>query len=105
MSGLKVVTCKGDVLDLNRGLAKNATGYDMRQLFVEARDAGLYCRGDDAVGAYAQESDGDGARSAWNSAIMEALNAFQSALDLTAFEFFSDRAVQLVTARGDVASV
>jgi FAD/FMN-containing dehydrogenase len=35
-------------------------------------------------------------------AIMQVLDAFQKGLDLTAFEFFSDRAVQLVTARGDV---
>lgn len=32
--GLKVVTGAGDVLDLNKGLIKNATGFDLRQLFV-----------------------------------------------------------------------
>src|SRR5690554_8146139 len=35
-------------------------------------------------------------------AIMPVLHAFQSKLDLTAFEFFSDRAMAKVLARGDV---
>lgn len=34
VAGLKVVTGRGDVLDLQRGLLKNATGYDLRHLFV-----------------------------------------------------------------------
>lgn len=32
--GLKVVTGRGELLNLNRGLIKNATGYDLRQLFI-----------------------------------------------------------------------
>lgn len=32
--GLKVVTGAGEVLELNKGLIKNATGFDLRQLFV-----------------------------------------------------------------------
>jgi FAD/FMN-containing dehydrogenase len=34
IAGLTVVTGKGDVLRLNRGLVKNATGYDLRHLFI-----------------------------------------------------------------------
>ena len=34
IAGLKVVTGTGDVLDLNKGLMKNATGYDLRHLFI-----------------------------------------------------------------------
>ena len=34
VSGLKVVTGKGDILNLNEGLAKNNTGYDLRHLFI-----------------------------------------------------------------------
>ena len=34
ISGLKVVTGKGELLELNKGLAKNATGYDLRHLFI-----------------------------------------------------------------------
>jgi len=32
--GLKVVTGRGELLDLNRGLIKNASGYDLRHLFI-----------------------------------------------------------------------
>jgi FAD/FMN-containing dehydrogenase len=34
VSGLKVVTGGGEVLELNQGLIKNATGYDLRHLFI-----------------------------------------------------------------------
>ncbi len=36
VAGLKVVTGTGDLLELNQDLIKNATGYDMRQLFIGA---------------------------------------------------------------------
>lgn len=34
VAGLKVVTGNGDVLELNNALVKNATGYDLRHLFI-----------------------------------------------------------------------
>mgnify|MGYP001954352570 CR=1 FL=1 len=34
VSGLKVVTGKGEKLHLNKSLVKNATGYDLKNLFV-----------------------------------------------------------------------
>lgn len=34
--GLTVVTGKGDILHLNKGMTKNATGYDLRHLFIGA---------------------------------------------------------------------
>lgn len=34
--GLKVVTGTGELLELNNGLVKNATGYDLRHLFIGA---------------------------------------------------------------------
>lgn len=34
ISGLTVVTGTGDILKLNQGLIKNATGYDLRHLFI-----------------------------------------------------------------------
>ena len=36
IKGMKVVTGAGELLDLNRGLSKNATGYDFRHLFTGA---------------------------------------------------------------------
>jgi FAD/FMN-containing dehydrogenase len=34
VAGLKVVTGSGEVLECNRGLVKNASGYDLRHLFI-----------------------------------------------------------------------
>jgi glycolate oxidase subunit GlcD len=34
VAGLKVVTGSGEILELNHGLVKNATGYDLRHLFI-----------------------------------------------------------------------
>src|SRR5699024_3707461 len=34
VSGLTVVTGEGEILELNQGLMKNATGYDLRHLFI-----------------------------------------------------------------------
>lgn len=63
VAGMKVVTGKGDVLELNKDLIKNATGYDMRQLFIGAgRDVGLCGRSHHASGPCAEKPDGDGAR-------------------------------------------
>ena len=36
VAGMKVVTGTGELLELNRDLIKNATGYDLRQLFIGA---------------------------------------------------------------------
>ena len=34
VAGLKIVTATGEILNLNRGLIKNATGYDLRHLMI-----------------------------------------------------------------------
>ena len=36
IAGLKLVTANGDLLELNRGLIKNSSGYDLRQLVIGA---------------------------------------------------------------------
>lgn len=36
IAGLKVITGTGELLELNNGLVKNATGYDLRHLFIGA---------------------------------------------------------------------
>ena len=105
VSGLKVVTGKGDILELNKDLIKNATGYDLRQLFI----------GSEGTLGFVVEATMRLERAPKNltamvlgttdfNAIMPVLHAFQSKLDLTAFEFFSDKALAKVMARGDVPS-
>ncbi|RLT91987.1 MAG: FAD-binding oxidoreductase [Ketobacter sp.] len=103
VKGLKVVTGKGDLLDLNVGLDKNATGYDFRHLFIGA----------EGTLGFIVEATMKLARTPKNltvlvlgvpefRAIMKVLETFQSQIDLTAFEFFSDKAVQLVTEHQEV---
>ena len=103
VAGLTVVTGAGEVLELNQGLQKNNAGYDLRQLFIGAEGTlgliveatmqltrppkGLTCL---VLGA--QDFDG----------IMGVYNHFKASLDLTAFEFFSEEALQKVVAHGDL---
>ncbi|MCG8315414.1 MAG: FAD-binding oxidoreductase [Pseudomonadales bacterium] len=103
VAGLTVVTGKGEILNLNADLVKNATGYDFRHLFIGA----------EGTLGFITEATMKLARTPNNltalvlgvpefRAVMDVLNTFQRNIDLTAFEFFSEKAVQLVTARGDV---
>ena len=97
IKGMKVVTGAGELLDLNRGLSKNATGYDFRHLFtgaegtlgfiVELTLALTNKPSDPTVLVLGVES---------MEPIMQVLQAFQSKLHLTAFEFFSEKALKHV---------
>ncbi len=103
VAGLKVVTGKGDILELNKDLVKNNTGYDMRQLFI----------GGEGTLGIITEATMRLTRTPKNlnvlvlgvpefEAIMDVLHAYQGKMDLTAFEFFSHKAMSKVIARGDV---
>lgn len=97
VAGLTVVTGAGEILELNLDLKKNNSGYDLRQLFIGAEGTlGLIVNATMRL-----------ARQPGNltvlvlgvpefEAIMNVLNTFQSKLDLSAFEFFSERALQKV---------
>ena len=101
--GLTVVTGKGDILQLNRGMVKNATGYDLRQLFIGSEGTlGFVTHAqiklerqpqDLNVMVLGMESFND---------VMNVLSAFQAKIDLTAFEFFDDVAIDKLMAHGQV---
>ena len=95
--GLKVVTGNGDILELNRGLLKNNAGYDLRQLFIGAEGT-LGFVVEAIIGLARQPFDLTALVLGVPefSAIMEVLNAYQSKMDLTAFEFFSEKALKKV---------
>ena len=103
VAGLKVVTGTGELLELNKDLTKNATGYDLRQLFI----------GSEGTLGFVVEATMKLDRAPRNltamvlgtpdfDSIMPVLHAFQDKVDLTAFEFFSDKAMAKIMARGDV---
>ncbi|TXS90871.1 FAD-binding oxidoreductase [Parahaliea maris] len=97
VAGLKLVTGTGELLDLNRGLVKNNAGYDLRQLVIGAEGTlGLVVEAtmslarppkDPAVLVLGVPDMG---------AIMQVLSAYQGRMELQAFEFFSELALQKV---------
>lgn len=104
IAGLTVVTGKGDILNLNNGLVKNATGYDLRHLFI----------GSEGTLGFITEATIRLMRPPKHlavlvlgvpefDALMNVSRSFQDKIDLTAFEFFSDKALHYVCARGEVA--
>ena len=98
IAGLKVVTGAGEVLELNRGLVKNATGYDLRHLYI----------GSEGTLGFVVEADVRLAEPPAPSRVMvlgvdrmkdilSVLTRFQADVALSAFEFFSELAVGRVT--------
>lgn len=96
--GLRVVTGAGDILDLNQGLLKNNTGYDFRHLFIGSEGTlGLICeatlqltrpQAGTTVMVLGIDTFAD---------IVAVLQAFSAQIDLSAFEFFSQAALDKVT--------
>ncbi|NWB64236.1 FAD-binding oxidoreductase, partial [Pseudomonas sp. F1002] len=102
VAGMKVVTGKGDLLELNKDLIKNATGYDMRQLFIGAEGTlGFVVEATMRLDRAPKNLTAMVLGTTDFDSIMPVLHAFQSKLDLTAFEFFSDKALAKVLGRGD----
>lgn len=97
--GMKVVTGTGEVLDLNRGLIKNATGYDFRHLFIGSEGTlGLIVELTLALCSKPQDPKVLLLGVEQITDTMEVLKAFRNKLELTAFEFFSDKAMSHVIA-------
>lgn len=103
VAGLTVVTGKGEILRLNKDLIKNNTGYDMRQLFI----------GGEGTLGLITEATMRLTRKPKNLTVlvlaipelddvMKVLSQFQNAMDLTAFEFFSDKAMRKVVEHQEV---
>lgn len=99
VAGLKVVTGRGELLDLNRGLVKNASGYDLRHLIVGSEgtlglivEATLKLENTPApskVLLLGMQSMDD---------LMKVFAHLRSRLELSAFEFFTDLALRHVMA-------
>ena len=101
--GLTVVTGKGDVLHLNNGMTKNATGYDLRQLFIGAEGTlGIVTEAQIRLERQPKNLSVMVLGVPEFAHIMQILSAFQAKMDLTAFEFFDDVAVSKLLATGHV---
>ncbi len=104
IAGLRVVTGSGKLLDCNHGLIKNATGYDLRHLFIGSEGTlGFVVEADirlidpprpQVVMVIGVNRFRD---------ILAVLARFQRTLTLSAFEFFSELALRKVTAHRELA--
>ena len=101
VAGLKLVTGRGDVLDLNRGLVKNSSGYDLRHLAI-ASEGTLGIVVEATLRLTDPAPPGNVMLLALPSfeALMQVFDAFRERLQLQAFEFFTDRALNHVLAHG-----
>jgi len=97
VAGLKVVTPTGEILNLNRGLIKNATGYDLRHLMigsegtlgiiVEATMQLVKPQPEQSVMLLALDS---------LDSVMRVFSLAKKELNLSAYEFFTDIALKHV---------
>ena len=101
IAGLKVVAGNGELLDLNRGLVKNSSGYDFRQLLVGSEGTlGI------VVEATLKLTDPPLPSQVMllalpdMDALMQVFALFRARLALQAFEFFTDHALRHVLAHG-----
>ena len=101
IAGLKVVTGGGELLELNRGLIKNSSGYDLRQLMIGSEGTlGI------VVEATLKLTDPPPLSQVMllalpdMEALMRVFGLFRAQLALQAFEFFTDHALQHVLAHG-----
>ena len=103
VAGLKVVTGSGEVIDCNHGLIKNATGYDLRHLFIGAEGTlGLVVEAEMRLARAPAPQQVMVLGVPAFSDILKVLAAFRSDLTLSAFEFFSERALTKVLAHRDL---
>ena len=95
--GLKVVTGKGDVLELNNGLIKNATGYDLRHLFIGSEGTlGIITEATIQLVKPPLEQSVMLLALSSLDAVMRVFTLAKKHLTLSAYEFFTDIALKHV---------
>ena len=98
--GLTVVTGTGEILQLNRGLIKNNTGYDFRHLFIGSEGTlGIICEATLRLTQAPKNRSVQVLGINQFQNIMDVLKIYNESLPLTAFEFFSDLALTKVISR------
>ncbi|MEK2646291.1 FAD-binding oxidoreductase [Bdellovibrio sp. BCCA] len=97
IAGLKVVTGTGDVLELNNGLVKNATGYDLRHLFVGSEGTlGFIVEATIKLAPAPPPMKVLVMAVSGLDAVMTIFAEFKTKTSLVAFEMFSDKALKKV---------
>ena len=101
IAGLAVVDGNGDLLDLNRGLVKNSSGYDLRHLLIGSEGTlGLVVEVTVRLADPAPPTNVMLFALPGMDALMQVFDACRRELRLAAFEFFTDRALHHVLRDG-----
>lgn len=101
IAGLKVVTGSGELLELNRGLIKNSSGYDLRQLMIGSEGTlGVVVEATLRLTEPPPPSQVMLLALPDMDALMQVFSVFRAKLSLQAFEFFTDIAQRHVLAHG-----
>lgn len=101
IAGLRVVTGTGEVLELNRGLVKNSSGYDLRELMIGSEGTlGIVVEAMLRLTDPPPESGVMLLALPSFEALMQVFDVLRSRLVLSAFEFLTDRALAHVVAHG-----
>ena len=105
VAGLKVVDGRGELLECNNALVKNASGYDLRHLFIGSEGTlGLVVEATLKLTEPPLPSRVMLMAVTGLDATMDIFRLFNSALVLTAFEFFCDRSMHHVRERNDLVA-
>lgn len=100
---LTVVTATAEVIILNHGLVKNATGYDLRHLMIGSEGTlGIITQAEMKLTTPPKEPTVMLLALNDLSDVSKLLVHFQSSIDLLAFEFFSHQALEKVLAHRDL---
>jgi FAD/FMN-containing dehydrogenase len=103
VAGLTVVTGKGEILELNKGLMKNNTGLDFRHLFIGSEGIlGFITEATLKLTAPPKDPTVLVLGLSDMTAIMSVLDRIQSKTPLLAYEFFSELAVSKVVEHAGV---
>lgn len=97
VAGLKVVTGTGEILDLNRALVKNATGFDFRHLFIGSEGTlGFIVEATIRLAPPPPPLQVMVMGVTGLDAVMKVFAEFKKKTTLVAFEMFSERALKKV---------
>ena len=97
VAGLTLVTPSGEIVNLNNGLVKNATGYDLRHLMIGSEGTlGIITEAEMRLTTPPKEPTVMLLAVEGLTDISNLLNHFQAQIALMAFEFFSHAALEKV---------
>ncbi len=97
VAGLKVIDGRGELIECNAGLVKNASGYDFRHLFIGSEGTlGMVVEATLRLTDIPPPSRVMLLAVTGLEAMMQVFRCFNNALTLTAFEFLSDNALSHV---------